>query len=41
MVQAESPGVKPEDVDTTPQNGVLTIISGEHKAEEGEERGGD
>jgi len=39
VVRAELPGVKPEDVDITLQNGVLTI-SGEHKADQEEERGG-
>jgi HSP20 family protein len=39
VVRAELPGVKQEDVDITLQNGVLTI-SGEHKADQEEERGG-
>lgn len=39
MIRAELPGVKQEDVDITLHNGVLTI-SGEHKGEEEEERGG-
>ena len=39
VVRAELPGMKQEDVDITIQNGVLTI-SGEHKAEQEEERGG-
>ena len=39
MIRAELPGVKLEDVDITLQNGVLTI-SGEHKVEQEEERGG-
>jgi len=39
VVRAELPGVKPEDVDITLQNGVLTI-SGEHKTDQEEERGG-
>lgn len=39
MVQAESPGVKPEDVDITPQNGALTIGS-EHRAKQEQEREG-
>lgn len=39
MIRAELPGVKPEDVDITLQDGVLTI-SGEHKADQAEERGG-
>lgn len=39
IVKAELPGMKQEDVDITIQNGVLTI-SGEHKAEQEEERGG-
>ena len=39
MIRAELPGVKPEDVDITLQNAVLTI-SGEHKADQEEERGG-
>lgn len=39
VVRAELPGVKQEDVDITIQNGVLNI-SGEHKAEEEERRGG-
>ncbi len=39
VVRAELPGVKQEDVDITLQNGVLTI-SGEHKVDEEEERGG-
>jgi HSP20 family protein len=37
MVRAELPGVKPEDVDITVHEGVLTI-SGERKAEQEEER---
>jgi HSP20 family protein len=39
VVRAELPGVKQEDVDITLQNGVLTI-SGEHKVDEEEDRGG-
>jgi HSP20 family protein len=39
MIRAELPGVKPEDVDITLQDGVLSI-SGEHKANQEEERGG-
>lgn len=39
VIRAELPGVKQEDVDITLQNGVLTI-SGEHKTEGEEERGG-
>ncbi len=39
VIRAELPGVKLEDVDITLQNGVLTI-SGEHKADQEEERGG-
>lgn len=39
VVRAELPGMKQEDVDITIQNGVLTI-SGEHKAEQEDERGG-
>jgi HSP20 family protein len=39
VIRAELPGVKLEDVDITLQNGVLTI-SGEHKVEQEEERGG-
>jgi len=39
VIRAELPGIKQEDVDITLQNGVLTI-SGEHKADEEEERGG-
>lgn len=39
VVRAELPGLKQEDVDITIQNGILTI-SGEHKAEQEEERGG-
>jgi HSP20 family protein len=39
VVRAELPGVKPEDVDITVQDRVLTI-SGERKAEQEEERGG-
>jgi HSP20 family protein len=39
VIRAELPGVKPEDVDITLQNNVLTI-SGEHKAEQEEERAG-
>jgi len=39
VVRAELPGVKLEDVDITLQKGVLTI-SGEHKVEGEEERGG-
>ena len=39
VIRAELPGVKPEDVDITLQNGVLTI-SGEHKVAQEEERGG-
>lgn len=39
VISAELPGVKLEDVDITLQNSVLTI-SGEHKADQEEERGG-
>jgi HSP20 family protein len=39
LIRAELPGLKQEDVDITLQNGVLTI-SGEHKVDEEEERGG-
>jgi HSP20 family protein len=39
VIRAELPGLKQEDVDITLQNGVLTI-SGEHKVDEEEERGG-
>ena len=39
VVRAELPGVRPEDVDITLQNRVLTI-SGERRAEQEEERGG-
>ncbi len=39
VIRAELPGVKPEDVDITLQNGVLSI-SGEHKVGQEEERGG-
>jgi HSP20 family protein len=39
VIRAELPGVKPEDVDITLQNGVLTI-SGEHKVAQEEEHGG-
>ena len=39
LIRAELPGIKLEDVDITLQNGVLTI-SGEHKADQEEERGG-
>ncbi len=39
VIRAELPGVKPEDVDISLQNNVLTI-SGERKAEQEEERGG-
>lgn len=39
VVRAELPGLKQEDVDITIQNGVLTI-SGEHKVEQEDERGG-
>ncbi len=39
VVRAELPGVKPEYVVITLQNGVLTI-SGEHKVAQEEERGG-
>jgi len=39
VVRAELPGVKQEDVDITLQNGLLTI-SGEHKVDEEEDRGG-
>jgi HSP20 family protein len=38
VIRAELPGLKQEDVDITLQNGVLTI-SGEHKADQEEERG--
>ena len=39
LIRAELPGLKQEDVDITLQNGVLTI-SGEHKIDQEEERGG-
>ena len=39
VIRAELPGVKPEDVDITLHDNVLTI-SGERKAEQEEERGG-
>src|SRR5918998_1103659 len=39
VIRAELPGLKQEDVDITLQNGVLTI-SGEHKVDEEEQRGG-
>src|SRR5215212_7872359 len=39
IVRAELPGVKPDDVDITLHNGVLTI-SGERKAEEQREGSG-
>jgi HSP20 family protein len=39
VIRAELPGVRPEDVDISLQNNVLTI-SGERKAEQEEERGG-
>lgn len=39
VIRAELPGVKLEDVDITLQNGVLSI-SGEHKADQEEERAG-
>jgi HSP20 family protein len=39
LIRAELPGIKLEDVDITLQNGVLTI-SGEHKVDQEEERGG-
>jgi HSP20 family protein len=39
VIRAELPGVKPEDVDISLHNNVLTI-SGERKAEQEEERGG-
>jgi HSP20 family protein len=39
LIRCELPGVKQEDVDITLQNGVLTI-SGEHKVDEEEDRGG-
>jgi HSP20 family protein len=39
LIRAELPGLKPEDVEITLQNGVLTI-SGEHKVDQEEERGG-
>jgi len=39
VIRAELPGVKQEAVDIALQNGILTI-SGEHKVEEDEERGG-
>jgi HSP20 family protein len=39
VIRAELPGVKQEDVDITLQNGLLTI-SGEHKVDQEEERGG-
>src|SRR5215211_6010814 len=39
VIRAELPGLKQEDVDITLQNGLLTI-SGEHKVDEEQERGG-
>ena len=39
VIKAELPGVKPEDVDITLQDNVLTV-SGQRKAEQEEERGG-
>ena len=39
IIRAELPGVKPEDVDVSLHDNVLTI-SGERKAEQEEERGG-
>jgi len=39
VIRAELPGAKPEDVDVTVQNGVLTI-SGKREEEKEEERGG-
>ena len=39
IIRAELPGVKPEDVDITLHDNLLTI-SGERKAEQEEERGG-
>ncbi len=39
IIRAELPGVKPEDVDISLHENVLTI-SGERKVEQGEERGG-
>ncbi len=39
VVRAELPGVRPEDVDITLQNRVLTI-SGQHREEQEEQRGG-
>jgi HSP20 family protein len=39
VVRAELPGIKPEDVDITVQDRVLTI-SGEHKVEQEADRGG-
>ena len=39
VIRAELPGVKLEDVEITLQNGVLSI-SGEHKVDQEEERGG-
>jgi HSP20 family protein len=39
VIRAELPGVKPEDVDITLHDNVLTI-SGERKADQEEERGG-
>src|SRR5215213_7833571 len=39
VIRAELPGVKPEDVDISLHDNVLTI-SGERKAEQEEERGG-
>lgn len=39
VVRAELPGIKPEDVDITVQDRVLTI-SGDHKVEQETERGG-
>ncbi len=39
VIKAELPGVKPEDVDITLQDNVLTV-SGQRKAEQEDERGG-
>jgi HSP20 family protein len=39
VIRAELPGARPEDVDVTVQNGVLTI-SGKREEEKEEERGG-
>lgn len=39
LIRVELPGVRQEDVDITLQDGILTI-SGEHKVDQEEERGG-